>query len=288
MSFIRSQRDTWTTRGRSALGGALADHLRGPDHTAVGLDAGRLDQIGAREQRNRLCRPEVQVLRRKRIDRWRDHSDARAFDPVRRERLAREHVRVGGRDVGAEELPGTVGPLVLPVEADVAAPDDDRARLDEGGDERSRLRVVDDDDVAATDDGDDGIRVPPHRRLVGRALAGAELAPVSRRPVQAVVDPLRDVEELRVGVDHAPVALDAHAEGVPDERVEKLGDAAARRGRVHVHEPSPVEALGERVGGRHEEGDALASDQRLEAAGIDRHDLDAPHRRHRNVVWHGT
>ncbi len=132
----------------------------------------------------------------------------RAIDPARGEHGPREDVRVCGLGVPPDERPGTVRPLVRPVEPDVASPDDPGAELYERGDQAGRLRVVDEDDVPAPHGSPQPLEVLLGDQVVVRALGGPELATVARRPVETVVETLRDREELGVARDHEPVHVD--------------------------------------------------------------------------------
>ena len=120
------------------------------------------------------------------------------------------------------------------VRSDVAPPDDRRAEPPERRSEAGGLRIVQDDDVARPDQPVDLARIRAQRPFVRLGLGGAQRPAVARRPVQAVVDPLRDVEERRVSLDHEPSRRDAAAAGVAQQRLEQLGDAAADRRRVDV------------------------------------------------------
>jgi hypothetical protein len=44
------------------------------------------------------------------------------------------------------------------------------------------------------------------------------------------MDPLGDMEEVRIAVDHEPASVDPGAPGVGDQRQQHLGHTAAARG----------------------------------------------------------
>ena len=71
--------------------------------------------------------------------------------PVRHVLLTREHERVGGRDVALEERPRLVGLVVARVAPDVAAPHDPDAGGPQAVDHAGGLGVMEDHDVAGTD-----------------------------------------------------------------------------------------------------------------------------------------
>jgi hypothetical protein len=50
-----------------------------------------------------------------------------------------------------------------------------------------------------------------------------------------VVDPLRDLEEPGVAVDHHPPGIDTRAARIREQGLQELGDATAGRRRVHIH-----------------------------------------------------
>jgi len=53
------------------------------------------------------------------------------------------------------------------------------------------------------------------------------------------------VEELLAPVDDLPLDVDADVLHQRDQRVEDLRDAAAERGRRHVHDPGALQRFGE-------------------------------------------
>ena len=68
------------------------------------------------------------------------------------------------------------------------------------------------------------VGVPMQRLLVAGVLIGAERSTVATRPVEVVVDPLGDLEELGVAVDHDPPGVDPDAADVREQRLQQLGD----------------------------------------------------------------
>ena len=67
----------------------------------------------------------------------------------------------------------------------------------------------------------------------------------ARVALQAVVDRLRDVEELLVAVDDPPLDVEPGIRHQRDERVVDLRDAAAEGGRGQVDDALALEGLGE-------------------------------------------
>ena len=65
-------------------------------------------------------------------------------------------------------------------------------------------------------------------------LGGTERPAVPRIPVQAVVQALRDGEEVRLAIEHEPAVLDARSSPVREQGLEHLGDAATVGRRVHM------------------------------------------------------
>ena len=61
------------------------------------------------------------------------------------------------------------------------------------------------------------------------------------------MDRLRDVEELVLAVDDAPLGVEARVAHERDERVEDLGDAAAESRRGEMKDALARERLGERL-----------------------------------------
>ena len=176
-------------------------------------------------------------------------------------------------DVGAEERPGTLRPLIRPVEPDVTSPDDTGSELDERWDETRRLRVVDEHDVAASNDAAQPLGI--HRRdpVVVRPLGGTEGATVTRRAVEAVVDALRDREELGITRDHDPIHLDPEPARIPEQGRQHFRNPSALRGRVNAHDASAADTLPKLGGRRKKRRQALLANDRLQPARVERHDI---------------
>jgi hypothetical protein len=240
-----------------------------PDAGVAGRSVAR-EQARSAQQREHLRTAEIPVLRREGVDRGRDHAQPRTVDPGRRERLAREDERVRRLDVPPDEAPGALRPLVAAVIPDVTPPDHNGAELDEGSDQARRLWVVDDDDVPRPDERPNTLEIPLGHAVEARMLRDPELAAVARPAVEAVVDTLRDREELGVALDHEPDGLEAGTERVADERAEHLGDPAAVRRRVDVHDAAAVEQAAERRSGLEQLLDPLGPEDRAEASDVDR------------------
>ena len=103
---------------------------------------------------------------------------------------------------------------------------------------------------------------------------GAERATVAARSVEVVVDPLRHLEERRVAFDHDPAGVDSDAADVREQGLEELGDTAAGRGGVDVHDPAPGEAGAGRGSGALEVERPLGPDQLLEPLRVEGVDVD--------------
>jgi hypothetical protein len=88
--------------------------------------------------------------------------------------------------------------IVGDVEADVTAPHDRRPRLAHRRRQPGRLRIVQDHDVRRMHELRQLPRARRQRLLVDPALGVSQRAPVAGEPVQAIVYPLRDGEELRL------------------------------------------------------------------------------------------
>ena len=102
-----------------------------------------------------------------------------------------------------------------------------------------RLGVVHDDDVPLVGVGE-RVGVQLVVAVEDRALA------VGQRPLVAlerVVDRLRDVVELLLALDDAPLGVDPRVDHERDQRVLDLGHAAPERGRREVQHPPALERL---------------------------------------------
>jgi hypothetical protein len=88
---------------------------------------------------------------------------------------------------------------------------------------------MDDDDVTRSDGSTQIDRVRAGDVVVPPALGVAQRSAVAEHTVEPVVDPLRDVEELRVALDHGPARIDPIVEQISQARPEELRDPAAPR-----------------------------------------------------------
>ena len=200
------------------------------------------------------------VLGGQRVDGRRHHleGDAEPVGGVGGHRVDRPVVAADeGQQIVVEGRVGRRG-------VDVAAPDPaclvvaaDRRP----GSQRARLGIVDHDEVVVARE---LLGVAAIDLLVERADLVGEL---DGRALQAVVEALRDVEELAVGRHDLPLGLQADIVHQRQQRVEDLGDPAAERGRVDVQDALALKRrrelldLGEKVF----EDDALVVGQELAA-----------------------
>ena len=214
------------------------------------------------------------VLGREGINRRRDHVSLRAVGPGGSEGAPREYERVDLLEVRAQERPGALGPLVGLVGSDVAAPDELRAGARHRGGETGRLRVVDQDDVVRTHEREQLVRIAAQSLLVVAPLRVAKGAAIPGRAVEPVVNALRDLEEAGVALDHEPADVEPRAASVGQQRLQHLGDAAARGGRVDVEDRSASHRRLGRLGNPLVASDPLGPDQRLQPGCIERLDFD--------------
>ena len=155
----------------------------------------------------------------------------------------------------------------------MTAPDHRRARFAQGVDQPGGLRVVKKHDVAGAHAPRQLAGARAQRPLVDLPLRITELAAVSRRPVEAVVNPLRHREEGRGPVDHDPARIDAGPAGVAEQRLQQLHHSPAPSRRVDVPDGATREQLRGSLARRLDLRVVLA-DQRAKALGA----------QHRN--WH--
>ena len=200
------------------------------EERALDVDAELVDDV------RRVLGRQRHVLRHQRIDRrW---PDDRHLQVRMRHVLAhvedRRVVALDRRQQHVEDL------LVRGREVDVAAPDPPRAPLREGVDHRDGLRVVDDHVVV--------VRLRELARVL-RVEAGEDrlvlLAQRALRALQAVVDRLRDLEELVLAVDDPPLDVESRIGHQRHEGVVDLGDAAAERRRRHMRDALALQRLGQ-------------------------------------------
>ena len=83
--------------------------------------------------------------------------------------------------------------------------------------------------------GQNGVVSAPFLRTQGPAIAEG--------PVEPVVDPFRDLEEVPFGLDHEPAQPDPLRRQIPEVRAQELRDAATVGGRVDVPDGPPIEAF---------------------------------------------
>ena len=117
-------------------------------------------------------------------------------------------------------------------------------------------------------------RVRLERVLVDLPRRVVEVAAVALEAVEEVVDPLGDLEELGVALDHGPARVDAGALRVADQRQQQLHHAAALGGRADVPDRALAEQLAGGADAVRELLERLGLEHGLEALGRMRWDLD--------------
>jgi len=105
-------------------------------------------------------------------------------------------------------------------------PDDVRPRGDQTLDQAGGLWVVHHHDIAGLHEHSEALGVPPRDLVVVGALLGPQLATVPEVPVEAVVDPLRDLEEPGVALEDRPPHPQSVTDEVAEVRAKQLRDAA--------------------------------------------------------------
>ncbi len=146
----------------------------------------------------------------------------------------REHRCVERIQIGSEELPDVwVRLRRVDVTAPDPAPTPHTAELEEG----RRLRVVQEDEVVVLLEEFCvvGIVLPVEGLVVGVEAA--------RVPLEGIVDRFGDAEELFIARDRSPVRDQAEIAQQGHHGPEKLGNAPAVWGGVHVQDPSAAERL---------------------------------------------
>ena len=249
---------------------ALLDRAVGVDHPERVLPGIESRDLGEQRPRDvdaelvddvlRILNRERHVLRRQRVDRrWPDERLGQAFG-VRHVFAQVEDGRVVAADRRQEDVEDL---LVRRREVDVSAPDPLGPPRGEVVDHRDGLRVVHDHEVVLVGRqlfGVHDVVAAEDLDLVGGQRAGVAL--------QAVVERLRDVEELLGALDDAPLDLEADVGHQGHERVVDLGDTAAERGRREMDHALGLQRLGEPMnladetarGDRRVVGEALVPD----------------------------
>ena len=129
----------------------------------------------------------------------------------------------------------------------MASPDNPSSAATHRLGKASRLRVVQDHDVAGAYRRGELGRVRPKHRLIVDVLGLAEWIAIAVRAMEQVVQPLRDGKEPLVAVEDHPAGVDAGPADVRQQRFEHLGDAAAHRCRVDAHHRGSVQLLAEQL-----------------------------------------
>jgi hypothetical protein len=126
----------------------------------------------------------------------------------------------------------------------VRAPDQpDVGRCPQSGQHAGRLRVVKEHDVARPHHLYERRGVGGAAALVRGPLRLAQGPAVALRPVQPIVEPLCDAEELGVALDDHPATVEPRSADVADQRTEHLRDPASERRRVHIPDRVRAEEL---------------------------------------------
>jgi hypothetical protein len=177
-----------------------------------------------------------EVLRCERIDgRGNDGYPTRA-QPWRDAGAAREDDRVRVQGVWPQERPRRPNERVGMVGPDMRSVDDRSPACSECGSQARGLRVVKDDDIPHSNPALQRCRVRRQSGLVYAALRLPQLHAVAGMPVEHVVNPFRQPEELRMGPDHGPPDVQVGSEPVRDEGAQELSNPASSRCRVdHPH-----------------------------------------------------
>ena len=177
------------------------------------------------------------------VDARRDHVDPSGSSSMPGIGTPGEGGRMGGQDIVAQEVPRRSGDRVGHVDPNMAGTHDGRSGGNQAGHQAERLRIVDDHDVAGGHQGEDRAQVRPGYVVVVRTFRpGSRRNPVTEVTVEAVVDPLRDLEERGIGVDDEPTGGDAVIGQIAETRTEEFRDAATFGRRVDL--PDGVAAQG--------------------------------------------
>ena len=164
-------------------------------------------------------------------------------DPLRGVHTPGEDERVGVLDQRSQEGPALVGQRRGGVATDVAPPDHLRAGVAELRHHSRGLRIVQHDDVAWTHHRHQVVDVRAQRLGEKGMLGVAQGAAVTRLPVQHVVHPLGDDEEVRGTRQHPPSGVDADPACVRKHGLQHLRHATAMSGGVDVPDDLAVEEL---------------------------------------------
>ena len=124
---------------------------------------------------------------------------------------------------------------------DVASPDDVHIAIVQGAAQAGGLRVVQESDVTRMQLLTEQRGVLRRDAVVVLGLRRPEVAVVTLRAVDPIVNPLRDGKELGVALSHEPPHVEPSAARVADQHLEHLGHAAARGCGVDVPEGVAVE-----------------------------------------------
>ena len=111
----------------------------------------------------------------------------------------------------------------------MAPPDDARTRTSEDARQASRLGIVEQHDVSAADERQELVRVLVQHPLIVATLGFSEWATITGPPVEPVVNPLGDLKEGVVALDHEPSRVDAGSTHVGEQRDQHLRDPSAGR-----------------------------------------------------------
>ena len=184
---------------------------------------------------------ELLVLRGERVDGRRDDPHPGLVEPRGHVLLHGENVRLSGGQIGAQERPRLIGPLVGLVASDMAAPHHAASRLNERRRHPRRLGIVQDHYIPRVGVVDHTSRGHGGDLLIVVRLRGTERTAIACCSVQAIVDPLGDGEEVGITSHDEPVDVEAGIEGVADEHLQHLGDAAPSGRRIDVPHRPPTE-----------------------------------------------
>ena len=133
-----------------------------------------------------------------------------------------------------EKRPRLMGPMVASGPSDVAPPDHPGSGFGKRRGHAGCLWIVEENHVALPDPTHHAFGVGGGDLRVVGGLVRPELTGVPGRSVETVVDPLRDGEELGVGIHYEPTDVDIGVQRVADQHLEHLCHAAARSRRAHI------------------------------------------------------